>query len=119
MNDYGESPRTNAAHDFINRAYHAEGVGGEPYFTRYSMAACYQAGQDSVLNVGKVFDRNNVTAGIDESIIIAGMEAMDVCDHDLENYVSGVTLDWDQGMVVGFVYKAMLRAHRRLMDAGA
>ena len=118
MKDYGKSPRANAAHDYINRAYHADGVEGETYFTRYSMASCYEAGQDSILNVGKVFDRKNVTAGIDESIIVAGMDAMDLCDHDLENYVSGVTPDWDQGMIVGFIYKAMLRAHRRLVDAG-
>jgi len=50
----------------------------------------------------------DITAGIPEEAIWAGIAAWDKAKHDLENYVSGVTPDWDEGMIVAAIYKAML-----------
>lgn len=45
-----------------------------------------------------------------EAMIEAGMAALDRVDEDLGNYVSGKTIDWDNGMAAGAVYRAMTRA---------
>lgn len=45
--------------------------------------------------------------GIPDEVIEAGIAAWDKAKHDLENYVSGVTPDWDEGMIVCAIYKAM------------
>lgn len=47
-----------------------------------------------------------------DAMIAAGTEVLDRVDHDNANYVSGVTTDWDQGMVAVAVYRAMTRSSR-------
>jgi hypothetical protein len=57
-----------------------------------------------------VDDPNWIAAGIPDHVIEAGMEAQDKAQNDLANYVSGVTPDWDEGMICAAIFKAMLRA---------
>lgn len=45
-----------------------------------------------------------------DEMIHAGAEAIERTQHDLANYVSGVTIDWDSGMIAVAVYRAMLSA---------
>jgi hypothetical protein len=40
---------------------------------------------------------NWVCDGVPDSVVHAGIEAWDKANKDLENYVSGVTPDWDEG----------------------
>lgn len=53
-----------------------------------------------------------VCDGIPDEVIEAGISAWDAAKHDMENYVSGVTTDWDEGMIVAAIYKAMIAALR-------
>ena len=53
-------------------------------------------------------DSDSVIYSIPDEVIEAGMKVMDKVDADLTNYVSGVTPDWDDGMIVSAVFKAML-----------
>lgn len=46
-----------------------------------------------------------------ESMIEAGEKALDKADLDLQNYVSGKTIDWDNGMIAVAVYRAMTMAY--------
>lgn len=46
------------------------------------------------------------------AMIMAGLAALDRVDDDLANYVSGKTIDWDNGMVASAVYRTMTRAMR-------
>lgn len=45
-----------------------------------------------------------------EAMIYAGSDALDRAQMDMANYVSGETIDWDQGMIAVAVYRAMLAA---------
>lgn len=45
-----------------------------------------------------------------DKMIEAGEEALDRVQHDLANYVSGETIDWDNGMAAVAVYRAMIAA---------
>jgi hypothetical protein len=47
-----------------------------------------------------------------DTMIGAGIDVLERVDHDNANYVSGVTTDWDQGMVAVAVYRAMTRSSR-------
>lgn len=48
-----------------------------------------------------------IGAGIPDEAVEAGIAAWDKANHDLQNYVSGVTPDWDEGMICCAIYKAM------------
>lgn len=67
------------------------------------------AGEVERLRTMLVDDPNNTCAGIPDSAIEAGMVAWDKAQADLERYVSGVTRDWDEGMVVAAIFKAVAR----------
>ena len=45
-----------------------------------------------------------------EEMIYAGIAVFDQVDADNANYVAGETTDWDQGMIVVAIYRAMLAA---------
>ena len=64
----------------------------------------------AVLRAMMVDDPEDIAAGIPWPVIEAGMQAAERCDHDLANYVSGETPDWDQGMICAAIFKAMARA---------
>ncbi len=49
---------------------------------------------------------------LDSRMISAGEAVLDRVDHDNANYISGTTIDWDQGMVAVAVFRAMTRASR-------
>ena len=48
-----------------------------------------------------------IGSGIPDEAVEAGIAAWDKAKHDLENYTSGETADWDEGMIVCAIYKAM------------
>jgi hypothetical protein len=48
-----------------------------------------------------------ICSGIPDEAVEAGIAAWDKAKHDLENYTSGETADWDEGMIVCAIYKAM------------
>lgn len=48
-----------------------------------------------------------ICSGIPDEAVEAGIAAWDKANNDLANYVSGVTPDWDEGMIVCAIYKAM------------
>lgn len=73
-----------------------------------------EAGRDEVFDIGRTHDPEDVTAGVDERVIHAGMEAHDKIQSDLENYVSGKTIDWDDGMMVAYIFKQMLKEQARI-----
>ena len=60
-----------------------------------------------ILNID---DSKYVCEGIPDYVIEAGMDAQDKIDDDLKNYESGVTPDWDQGMIAAFIFKQMMKA---------
>jgi hypothetical protein len=45
-----------------------------------------------------------------DGVVYAGIAAKEKADHDLENYVSGETIDWDTGMICVAIFRAMLSA---------
>jgi hypothetical protein len=49
---------------------------------------------------------------LSDTVVEAGMAAKDRADEDLANYVSGVTPDWDDGMVCVAIHRAMVRRAR-------
>lgn len=51
----------------------------------------------------------DISAGVPEDAIYAGIAAWDEAKHEMENYVSGVTTDWDEGMIVAAIFKAVGR----------
>lgn len=55
-------------------------------------------------------DPDNVCAGLSDEAIFAGIDAWNAANADMENYVSGVTIDWDEGMIVAAIFKAVARA---------
>lgn len=55
-------------------------------------------------------DPNDISAGIPDHAIDAGIEAWEAANNDLANYVSGETKDWDEGMIVAAIFKAVGRA---------
>lgn len=57
-------------------------------------------------------DPNWVCAGIPDIVIDAGVAAWDAAEEDMkpENYIAGETADWDEGMIVAAIFKAMARA---------
>ena len=57
-----------------------------------------------------VDDPNWIEAGVPDAAIEAGIAAWDQAKHDMENYVSGETADWDEGMIVAAIFKAVGRA---------
>jgi hypothetical protein len=56
-----------------------------------------------------VDDPNWIAAGVPDEAIEAGEQAWEKARHDLENYVSGETSDWDEGMIVAAIFKAVGR----------
>ena len=52
-------------------------------------------------------ERDWICSGIPDEAVEAGIAAWDKAKHDLENYTSGETADWDEGMIVCAIYKAM------------
>lgn len=55
-------------------------------------------------------DSKQVCEGVPDHVIEAGMNAQDKVDDDLKNYISGVTIDWDQGMTCAYIFKEMMKA---------
>jgi len=55
-----------------------------------------------------VDDPDDVSAGVPEHLIEAGMSVLEQADDDMRNYVAGETTDWDYGMEAAAVFKAML-----------
>lgn len=53
-------------------------------------------------------ERDWICSGIPDEAVEAGIAAWDKAKHDLENYTSGETADWDEGMIVCAIYKAMV-----------
>ena len=51
-----------------------------------------------------------VCEGIPANVIEAGIERHDNIRTEMQNYVSGVSTDWDEGMIVCAIFKTMLRA---------
>ena len=52
--------------------------------------------------------------GIPDAAIEAGCAAWDRANHEMERYVSGVSTDWNEGMIVAAIYKAMREVIERL-----
>jgi R67 dihydrofolate reductase len=50
---------------------------------------------------------SDITEGIPDVAVWAGIAAWDKALEDTANYVSGVTPDWDDGMICCAIYKAM------------
>jgi hypothetical protein len=48
---------------------------------------------------------------LSDAVVEAGMAAKESADHDLANYVSGETIDWDTGMICVAIFQAMLKAY--------
>lgn len=63
-----------------------------------------------VLNEVVKNDPGNICVGVPDAAIWAGIEAWDAAKHDMENYVSGETADWDEGMIVAAIFKAVIHA---------
>jgi hypothetical protein len=59
-----------------------------------------------------VHDPNWVCAGVPDDAVEAGIIAWDAAKKDLEdeNYIPAETADWDEGMIVCAIFKAVLRA---------
>lgn len=55
--------------------------------------------------------------GLSDAAIEAGMEVFRRVERDTENYVAGETTDWDEGMIVAAIFKAVGRTI--LSDTGA
>jgi hypothetical protein len=47
---------------------------------------------------------------IPEPMVFAGIYAVERALDDMNNYVSGKTIDWDSGMIAVAVYRAMVAA---------
>ena len=56
-----------------------------------------------------VDDPNWIAAGIPDEAIEAGIAAWQAAETDMENYRSGITPDWDEGMIVAAIFKAVAR----------
>jgi len=65
---------------------------------------------DQLRRAVETHDPDWVCAGISDEAIEAGMEVFRQVDRDNENYVAGETTDWDEGMIVGAIFKAVGRA---------
>lgn len=48
-----------------------------------------------------------ICEGIPDHAIEAGCAAWNKANHEMERYVPGVTTDWDEGMIVAAIYKAV------------
>jgi hypothetical protein len=55
-----------------------------------------------------VDDGKFIASGLSDDVVEAGLAAWDKAEDDMENYISGVTTDWDEGMIVAAIFKAML-----------
>lgn len=55
-------------------------------------------------------DPDWIGAGIPDEAIEAGLAAWQAADAEMNNYVSGVSTDWDDGMIVAAIFKAVARA---------
>ena len=57
----------------------------------------------------KAFCETNIS----EQALRAGMAVLDQVDRDNANYVAGETIDWDQGMIVVAIYRAICDAYNK------
>src|SRR3546814_2730480 len=55
-------------------------------------------------------DPDDIAAGVPEGAIEAGIDAWEDANRDMANYVSGETTDWDNGMIVAAIFKAVARS---------
>ena len=55
-------------------------------------------------------DPNWICAGIPDHAIEAGIEVFRQVERDSESYVAGETTDWDEGMMVAAIFKAVARS---------
>lgn len=58
-----------------------------------------------------VDDPDWIAEGISDEAIDAGIDVWDQAKHDMrdENYIPGKTTDWDEGMIVAAIFKAVCR----------
>src|SRR3546814_16531179 len=54
-------------------------------------------------------DPDDIAAGVPEGAIEAGIDAWEDANRDMANYVSGERTDWDNGMIVAAIFKAVDR----------
>lgn len=64
----------------------------------------------ALFDAALVDDPGDICAGISEDAIWAGVEAWQQADREMNEYVSGVSTDWDEGMIVAAIFKAVARA---------
>lgn len=57
-------------------------------------------------------DVNIMSTILPEAMVYAGDAALEAANDDMANYVSGVTTDWDGGMIAVAIYRAMTRQAR-------
>lgn len=83
-----------------------------------------RGGNDPLVDAGDLFsaklaivplddeERGFSDSALPDRVVAAGMNALDRAETDMNEYVSGVTPDWDEGMIAVAVYRAMVRAAR-------
>ncbi len=84
------------------------------------LRAIFSKDQEDPLEALKTIARDTpeyVCAGIPDDVIEAGMAAREQAEHDMANYVSGVTTDWDEGMIAAAMFRAMLAKMLESLDA--
>ncbi len=54
--------------------------------------------------------RQHADSALPFEMIAAGAEALERCRDDLQTYVAGETIDWDDGMIAVAVYRGMVAA---------
>lgn len=54
--------------------------------------------------------RQHADSALPFEMIAAGSEALERCRDDLQSYVAGETIDWDDGMIAVAVYRGMVAA---------
>lgn len=69
----------------------------------------FDFGDDTLFAAVTAEDPDWMCAGLSDEVIAAGEAAWDRADDDLNNYVPGETKDWDRGMMVAAIFKAMGR----------
>lgn len=63
-----------------------------------------------IVRMAMTHDPDWIPAGIPDDATHAGMEVFRQVERDNENYVAGENTDWDEGMMVAAIFKAVVRA---------
>ena len=106
------------AHDFANPINASNSVTAKLAWCKVNNEECERIGQllirsDRLAAIEKMIidDPNWIAEGISDDAVEAGINAWDQANRDLrdENYIPGVTADWDEGMIVAAIFKAVCR----------